>query len=307
MITVSLLGYAVANNFISMVLLRVFHGLGSVFFWVSALTFSSLTASGMKRDEVIRKYTLAVAMGMMSGPVISTFCIFALSMRDTFIFASTLACLSMIPAIFLVRKTPFKPADFLRRKQSFVIPGRVLSNRVFQSNLFAYFAVSFAFGVMLTYAPIYAREAFSFADEQVTLLFFGYYLAMTGVRFGIGEFIKLLGKSMISALGLFGAVCMLWIMSISSLPAFFATAFCLYGLSMGVVFPIGAMRIADTLNRSDLVLANSFYLLGWDLGCTLAPILLSFVAVQLGIPYALATSAILPLSAILIMTYRANS
>jgi predicted MFS family arabinose efflux permease len=300
-ITISFFGYALVNTITSMILIRTLHGFGETLFAISALTFSSSISSTVSREEAIGKYTLTYAFGMMTGPAISTLSVVAFGMRGTFFFASTLAFLGVACAIVLVRKAPFDSTDFSNKKQDFTTVSRALSNRVFRSSLFAYFAISFAYAIMLTYVPIYVREKFNFTSEQVTLLFFAYYLVMFIVRFIIGRLLKLLEKGRILMLGLLNAVCMLWLMSISP-PIFFTIAFSLQGLSMAVIFPTGAMRIADTVNQSELVLANSFYMLGWDLGFIISPNLLSLIVASFGVPYALAIAALLPLAAIVIMS-----
>jgi MFS family permease len=120
-------------------------------------------------------------------------------------------------------------------------------------------------------------------------------------RFSIRKLLKILEKRRILIVGLINAVLMLSLMSTSPSPLLFAMAFSLQGLSMAIIYPVGVMRIADTVNDRELVLANSLYMFGWDLAFIISPLLFSSVVVKMGVSWALAASAVFPAVIIIIM------
>jgi MFS family permease len=76
----------------------------------------------------------------------------------------------------------------------------------------------------------------------------------------------------------------------------------LFGISQGIILPVGAMIVSESVSPTEHVLANSFYLVAWDIGFALGPVLTSSIANTLGILTALGASTLLPaISAIMIL------
>ena len=60
----------------------------------------------------------------------------------------------------------------------------------------------------------------------------------------------------------------------------FALFFFILGISHGVIFPVGAMILADNISRKLLAIANALYTTSWDTGSTLGPIVTAPLVAQ---------------------------
>ena len=286
--------YVLAKDLAVFNTIRAIHGFGAALFGVTGLTLISSMALSGKRVEAISSFIASLAVGLMAGPAIGTLSVALLGIKNTFFIASLPSLIGLAMAYSLARNTSLRVDYGSGRNLALSDLSMVLSNRLFKGSFLAYMSFSFVFGVLLAYAPIHARENLGFSIGHITSLFFGYFLVITGVRFMLGRLIEKLGEERMLSLGLLNTTLMGALMYFVNAPAVFTAAFVCLGLSHGVVYPTAAIVVARTVKPAELALANSIYLVAFDLGTFFGPTLTSVVATSYGIPSALALSGIFP-------------
>ncbi len=286
--------YVLAKDLAVFNTIRAIHGFGAALFGVTGLTLISSMALSGKRVEAISSFIASLAVGLMAGPAIGTLSVALLGIKNTFFIASLPSLIGLAMAYSLARNTSLRVDYGSGRNLALSDLSMVLSSRLFKGSFFAYMSFSFVFGVLLAYAPIHARESFGFSSGYITSLFFGYFLVTTGVRFMLGRLIEKLGEERMLSLGLLNTTLMGAFMYFINAPTVFTAAFVCLGLSHGVVYPTAAIVVARAVKPAELALANSIYLVAFDLGTFFGPTLTSVVATSYGIPSALALSGIFP-------------
>ena len=84
---------------------------------------------------------------------------------------------------------------------------------------------------------------------------------------------------------------------------FFILGIILLGIPQGIILPVGAMMVSESVRPTEHVLANSFYLVAWDIGFAIGPVLTSGIANTLGILAALGASALLPAVSVMLILF----
>lgn len=298
LISMAPLSYGLAWDPAVLMASRALEGFAFALYSTTALTLCSMASgSPSERDASIVAYTSSLALGMMAGPAMGSFAITKLGLRNTFFLAALFPIAAIALVSLSIRGSDMALASRRKRRSSL---GGVIGNRAFLSAVGIYWAFAIVYSVLLAYATIYAKEGLSFSSDQVALLFFGYFSMTALGRLFIGRLVRSMGKRRALALSAAGVVALTAIASNARSPAVFAMALVLLGVPHGIIYPTGAMIIADEIGPESLVRANSFYLLSWNLGAIMGPIFASGIAIAWGIPAAIAASSI-PMAASLLL------
>jgi len=285
------IAYTMANSSASMALVRLVHGLGFSLFSTMGLTLASLISSEDELTETLGRYTLLIALGLVFGPAFGAISISLLGQHRTFILSSFIAFSGVLLSSFLGRRGIRRDSTQLETVCLREVP-QVLTSRPFQRAFLAYFAFAFMWGVVLGYVPVRAQQDFQIIEAQITLLFFGYFLVLVSSRFFVGRLVGRFGEERVLTTGLLAGGVFTLLVSATVNPIHFSIAFVLLGVSHGIIFPTSAMIIAKNALPKNLVLANSLYLVSFDSGAMIGPLIASGVATLWGIRSALAVSAI---------------
>ncbi|MEM2082273.1 MAG: MFS transporter [Candidatus Bathyarchaeia archaeon] len=297
LISVAPISYGLAEDPLILMASRALEGFAFALYSTTALTLCSMTSSSpSERDASIVAYTSSLALGMMAGPAMGSLAIAGLGLRNTFFLAALFPAAAIALVWLSIRGLDVRLAPRRGRRASL---GGIFGNGAFLSAISIYWAFAIIYSVFLAYATIYAKEGLSFSSDRVALLFFGYFSMTALGRFFIGRLVRSIGKRMALALSAAGAIALSSIISSFRSPQAFAMAFALMGIPHGIIYPTGAMIIADEIGPESLVRANSFYLLSWNLGAIMGPLFASGIATLWGIPAAIMASAI-PMAASLL-------
>jgi MFS family permease len=183
----------------------------------------------------------------------------------------------------------------------------VISNKAFLVSFFACFSYFFVLGTVLAYAPLHARYSLGLPYYIVTAMFFGLYITTTLTRLSLGKLIsnRIMRKGSLILFAVLLSIILIAIAVLSNYSSLFILGIILFGISQGIILPVGAMMVSESVRPTEHVLANSFYLVAWDIGFALGPVLTSGIANTLGILTALGASTLLPaISVILILFTR---
>jgi MFS family permease len=285
LLTASAIGMAFSPTPLVLALFRLVQGLGSSLLWVPTVTLVTLLAPEGDRDKTIGKYALGTSVGMVLGPAIASANVNFLGMRSTFFSAAGTAVVSLLLGLALIRKGgAFRDRLSGDRDSNLYLRDipKIFSMNSFRRAFLAWFATASIYGIVTAYGTLHAREAFMVSEGQVALIIFGYNFIVVLGRLLLVRILGRVGKEMLLVLGLVSGICMLVVMALSESYLLFFLAFCLTAISHGVVYPAGTMMIAESTDRSGLSLTNSIYMVGWDVGNTLGPMVSAPIAQSFG-------------------------
>lgn len=283
--------------------LRIFQGIGNSMFWAPGMTLIALLSSREKLERNLNNYSFLISIGMSLGPAIGSMSVAVLGTRYSF-FLSALIMLSgfMIGTLLMRKRQCFR--EKISNNDSSAISlrqlPRIVSAKPFKIAFLSYATMSFIYGILTAYGTLYFKDSFGVQDGTVAILFFGYNAVIMVSRFGLRKLVNMTSKTNILVFGLINYVAMLSILSTSNSLPIFVAAFCLLGLSHGLIYPTGILMVAGSVQTASLAFANSIYLTGWDVGNSLGPVIASPIATQYGTRAALPVAVLAPIVSILI-------
>jgi len=277
------------HSIVVLIVLRVLQGLAYAFIGTASLVLAALAISSLERDKGVGAYTASLSLGLLAGPVITTFSIPLFGVSNTFYFAALMALVGSFAAFFLYTKISaiernWQIVGVTVEKESLRSKISALArNQMFSIAFIGNLAFFILFGVLLAYAPLYVKEKLNFSDELVSVLFLLYYIATTATRLSVGRMVGRVRKSTLMILGTVLATLFLFTLAFVADNLTFAGIFASIGAIQGVLFPVGSMLIAEHVLPSRNVFANALYLMGVDVGQGIAPLITAGVVVQYGL------------------------
>ena len=288
--------YPLTDSIVVLIVLRVAQGLAYAFIGTASLVLAALTISRLERDKGVGTYTASLSLGLLAGPAITTFSIPLFGVSNTFYFAALMGLVGSLASFFLYTKVSAIERNWqiigateresLKNKIS-----ALARNQMFGTAFIGNLAFFILFGVLLAYAPLYAKQKLNFSDELVSVLFLVYYIATTATRLSIGRIVGRVRKSTLMILGTVLATLFLFTLAFVADNLTFAGIFASIGAIQGVLFPVGSMLIAEHVQPSRNVFANSLYLMGVDVGQGIAPLIAAGVVVRYGLESSFIVSA----------------
>ena len=301
--------YSVTDSILLLVVLRTTQGFAYAFIGTASLILAALAISSVERDRGVGTYTASLSLGLLAGPAVTTFSIPLFGVSNTFYFAGLMGFVGIIAAFFLNRKISSIEKNWqiigvtvdrepLKSKIS-----AIMHNKMFGMAFIGSFAFFVLFGVILAYAPLYAKERLHFSDELVSMLFLLYYIATTITRLSIGRIVERVSKSTLMVLSTALAALFSFALAIFADSLLFAVTFASIGAVQGVLFPVGSMLIAEHIQPSRNILANSIYMMGIDVGLGIAPLITAGIVVQYGLEYSFILSAAISVIAAFLLVW----
>ncbi|MEM2865100.1 MAG: MFS transporter [Candidatus Bathyarchaeia archaeon] len=287
--------YLIAGSPLQAGLVRILHGLGFSLFSTAGLSLASLTSSG-DRDRSIGLYTLALSLGLMVGPGIGSLGIRLLGFESAFFLASAASLSASLSSTSLKmgirRIIGGMEADSTGFKASPGTVFKVLKGGEFQTAFLCYLGFSIYYGAVIAYAPIYLRGSYGFEADLVSLIFLLYFLMTVVGRTLIPRMLSVFKPSGVLLLGLINVAVTAILLYALRGPLAASAPLVLAGLSHGVIFPSAAVIVSHGVESSAILpAANAVYLLGFDLGTTIGPVMVSGIASSINVQAAILASA----------------
>ena len=301
--------YPITDSIAVLIVLRVAQGFAYAFIGTASLILAALAISTLERDKGVGTYTASLSFGLLAGPAITTFSIPVFGISKTFYFAALMGLVGIFAAFFLYMKISAIERNWqiigvtFERESLKSKFSAITHNKMFGIAFIGNFAFFILFGVILAYAPLYAKKTLNFSDELVSVLFLLYYVATTVTRLSIGRIVRRVSKSTLMILSTVLAALFSFTLAIVTDNFTFAGIFALIGAVQGVLFPVGSMLIAEYVQPSRNVLANSFYMMGIDVGQGIAPLITAGVIVQYGLESSFIVSAAISAAATLLLIW----
>jgi len=289
--------YPLTHNVIVLIVLRATQGFAYAFIGTASLILAALAIPSVERDKGVGTYTASLSLGLLAGPAITTFSIPLFGVQNTFYFACLIGFVGVFAAFFLNKKISSIEKNWqiisldVNREALKSKISAITRNRMFDMAFIGNFAFFILFGVILAYAPLYAKDKLKFSDELVSILFLLYYMATTVTRLSIGRIVRRVSKAMLIIFSTIFAALFSFALVIFVDNLIFAGIFASIGAIQGVLFPVGSMLIAEYVQPSRNILANSLYMMGIDVGQGIAPLITAGVVIRYGLVYCFIVSA----------------
>jgi DHA1 family multidrug resistance protein-like MFS transporter len=289
--------YPLTHNVIVLIVLRATQGFAYAFIGTASLILAALAIPSVERDKGVGTYTASLSLGLLAGPAITTFSIPLFGVQNTFYFACLIGFVGVFAAFFLNKKISSIEKNWqiisldVNREALKSKISAITRNRMFDMAFIGNFAFFILFGVILAYAPLYAKDKLKFSDELVSILFLLYYMATTVTRLSIGRIVRRVSKAMLIIFSTIFVALFSFALVIFVDNLIFAGIFASIGAIQGVLFPVGSMLIAEYVQPSRNILANSLYMMGIDVGQGIAPLITAGVVIRYGLVYCFIVSA----------------
>ena len=285
-------------------LLRVIHGFAHSLFVTTALSGVSILGRPERTPRAIAIYTMAASVGLVAGPAISTAVVANWGIKAPFLVAGLLGIVGLPLAISIIRfhKLAIVPPKIPRIVDSLGL----IRNRTVLISALCFLSVAYGLGVLVAFAPLHAKFFFSFPDSFVTGLFLGYSSSALVSRIAFERFAQRANTQRWMTFALIVSIVFLSLLAISPGPELFIVAFVLLGTAQGLVFPVGAVMTYGATPAKDRVLGNAIYLMGFDIGSLIGPLISVPVVIFFGIPAALAVAALAPATALVLLRMSAR-
>jgi len=289
--------YPLTHNVIVLIVVRATQGFAYAFIGTASLILAALAIPSVERDKGVGTYTASLSLGLLAGPAITTFSIPLFGVQNTFYFACLIGFVGVFAAFFLNKKISSIEKNWqiisldVNREALKSKISAITRNRMFDMAFIGNFAFFILFGVILAYAPLYAKDKLKFSDELVSILFLLYYMATTVTRLSIGRIVRRVSKAMLIIFSTIFAALFSFALVIFVDNLIFAGIFASIGAIQGVLFPVGSMLIAEYVQPSRNILANSLYMMGIDVGQGIAPLITAGVVIRYGLVYCFIVSA----------------
>jgi len=288
--------YTLAYDVRLVLAVRVLQGLGAAILPPIMLSLISLMSSPRYRGRDIGRYTIAVPMGMIAGSAMTAVVIAAYGMSETFTVNTAIGFVALLLAlIFLARSDAWA---FLKRPT----PGNLmpmLTKKPLLGCFSAFFLFAILYGAILSFLPLYLTEKFSAPASTVTAVFTAYFVFMAAVRLFLSRLMVVLDNRTLLMLGFASAIAAVAVLFLTGDILLVALAFVMLGFCHGIVYPITAIIVSETVSPADLAFANSVLATSFDLGNTVGPITMGLIAESYGIAFALLSTSLTSLVAIL--------
>ncbi|HBW33893.1 MFS transporter [Desulfosporosinus sp. BICA1-9] len=290
---VSALAYHLTFSIITLLALRVVHGVG----WSASTTATGTMASDVipasRRAEGMGYYGIAATIAMSLGPALGLYLVKYSSYSVLFTGSAILAALGLAGSFFINYEAPRK-----NQAKAPLVKGVILEKTALPPALVLFF-ITLTYGGIISFLPSYANYR---GVENIGMFFTVYALVLLFGRPIIGKMADRYGARKFLVPGiLLIAIALLLLVTATSMPMFLLVGV-VYGLGFGTVHPILNALVISLSPPERRGAANATFAMAMDLGIGLGAVTLGFLAQKMGYVYMYGSSAIFTLLA-LVMYY----
>lgn len=281
---VSALAYNLTFSILTLLALRVVHGIG----WGASTTATATMASdvipAVRRAEGMGYYGIAATLAMSLGPALGLYLVKYSSYSVLFTGAAILAALGLAGSFLINYETPLK-----NREEAKILPvkGVVLEKTALPPALVLFF-ITLTYGGIVTFLPTYADYR---GVENIGLFFTVYALVLLLSRPITGKLADRYGVRKFLVPGiLLIALALALLVKASSLPIFLLVAV-IYGLGFGTVQPILNALVISLSPPERRGAANATFAVAMDLGIGVGAVALGYLTQKMGFEFMYGCSA----------------
>ncbi len=156
----------------------------------------------------------------------------------------------------------------------------LFKNSGFLEVIFYNTTFSIAFASVVALGGVFARDNFHIKYFEITLLFSLFFISSLITRLILLYSTKrgiIKNKTKILNISILISALSFVLMVFSKNIGFYAFSLIIFGIPHALIFPIGTMRISETVEMKDMVAANTIYQSNFDIGGIIGPFFLSYL------------------------------
>jgi MFS family permease len=251
------LGYTVANSVTTVLILRLFHGIGMGLFPTAATVVVAEVAPPARRGEAMGWFGIANSIGLIAGPASGTALAGWLGYPMLFLVAAGMAALGLLCILILpeMGQALAKSARLPRPQDLYSRPALLPSAIV----LFLYLP----YGVMVAFIPIIAVNR---GLENAGTYYTAFALAMLAIRAKAGTVSDRRGRAVVVIPGLLITGLAFAVLGLTSGWIWVLVGAVIFGLGFGSAQPALMALTADRVRIEDRGKAMGTFYVAWELG-----------------------------------------
>ncbi len=277
---VSMLLYNYTNSVTSLLLLRVFHGIGWGAATTAAATLIADIAPPKRRGEAMGIFGMSSNVAMAIGPVLSMIMLQAYDFNILFMIGAGIALVSLLLALPISETMVSHPRTPLFSREA-----------LFASTLI--FTIALTYGSIVSFLSLFAQKQ-GISNPGVFFTVFAVTLIL--VRAFAGKLSDKKGRKFVIMPGMIFIASGLWVLSTASSLSVFLIAALLYGIGFGFVHPSLMALLVDSVSEEGRGAAMGTFTAAFDLGIGMGSIILGFVLQYFGFQVMYSISALIVLS-----------
>lgn len=283
--------YIFIHSIAPLVALRMFHGLGLAAFGTASITLITDAASTRQRGEIISYTGMVNTIAFSAGPVLGSLVADLWNYTALFIFVGVMSFACLVISLFIKETKAFEAS---KNNTGFV---RAIWQRRILYSFVIILLIAMIHGAVMFYYPIFLKE-----NLKVNIgLFFAVFGAATlVVRIFIGRLSDQAGRGPLIVFSLAFIALGVFSLKYSTQITFMLISAVIYGFGFGAQQPTLTALVADNTTPETRGKIFSFYYGGFDLGISVAGIVLGAVAEHFSIPFMFVICGILAVGALLI-------
>ncbi|MBI4196305.1 MAG: MFS transporter [Deltaproteobacteria bacterium] len=283
--------YFFADSAGTLIILRLFHGLGTATMGPVGRAFVSDIVSPEQRGNRLSSYTAMTNLGTMAGRSLGGFLLF----WGGFLFPFAASLLAGLLALGIALRWPSDRKDFVHWKELWnrLLRGfyEVGQNRVVLVTSLAEAIQYLALGAVDAFLPIYAKSI-HLEDWQIGL----FYGLQTGslilMKPGMGWISDRFGRHPQIIIGLFSGALVLWRIPLETSFAALAALVVCFGMTIAFVTSATTALITDVCQKEHYGAAHGVFGTIMDAGHASGPILSGFLIARWGYRFGFGTAAV---------------
>ena len=293
----AILGYFFSTDYAEFLIFVVISGFATAIIMPFLLSLVHLVSDKAVIEKNLTIYSLMLSLALVFGPLLSSALLTALPIRWIYI----MLCLFGATAFFFAVKIHIKSKDAIKEKIGGSADGGVknifgengidktrnagsisslFKNSRFLEVIFYNTTFSIAFASVVALGGVFARDNFHIKYFEITLLFSLFFISSLITRLVLLYFTKkgkIKNKTKILNISILISALSFVLMVFSKNIDFYAFSLIIFGIPHALIFPIGTMRISETVEMKDMVAANTIYQSNFDIGGIIGPFFLSYL------------------------------
>ncbi len=293
----AILGYFFSTDYAEFLIFVVISGFATAIIMPFLLSLVHLVSDKAVIEKNLTIYSLMLSLALVFGPLLSSALLTVLPIRWIYI----MLCLFGATAFFFAVKIHIKSKDAIKEKIGGSAGGGVknifgengidksrnagsisslFKNSGFLEVIFYNTTFSIAFASVVALGGVFARDNFHIKYFEITLLFSLFFISSLVTRLVLLYFTKrgiINNKTKILNISILISALSFVLMVFSKNIGFYAFSLIIFGIPHALIFPIGTMRISETVEMKDMVAANTIYQSNFDIGGIIGPFFLSYL------------------------------
>ncbi len=289
----AILGYFFSANYAEFLIFVAISGFATAIIMPFLLSLVHLFSDKSAIEKNLTIYSLMLSLALVFGPLLGSAVLSALAIRWIYI----MLCLFALSAFFFAVKIHVHAKSAAAKKlygakNEGINAGKepkklkrspvssLLKNKGFLEVIFYNTTFSIAFASIVALGGVFAKDNFHVKYFEITLLFSLFFVSSLIARLILLYWTKkgnIKNKTGILNISIFISVLAFVLAVFSRNVGFYALSLVIFGIPHALIFPIGTMRISETVAMEDIVAANTIYQSNFDVGGIIGPFFLSYL------------------------------